>query len=47
MRAAKSGLGSFCLGLFLLMQTLAAVRGFQAWFRMARAKGGIIRSISA
>jgi hypothetical protein len=31
MRAAKCGAGAFSLGLFLLVQTLAAVPSFHAW----------------
>jgi hypothetical protein len=31
MRAAKSGIGSFCLGAFLLVQTMAAVPALHAW----------------
>jgi hypothetical protein len=31
MRAAKSGVSSFGLGIFLLVQTLAAVPAFHAW----------------
>ena len=31
MHAAKSGVGSFCLGVFLLVQTMAAVPALHAW----------------
>jgi hypothetical protein len=31
MRAAKSGVGFFCLGVFLLVQTMAAIPAFHAW----------------
>jgi hypothetical protein len=31
LRAAKSGTGVFCLGVFLLVQTMAAVPSFHAW----------------
>jgi hypothetical protein len=31
MRAAKSGVSSFCLGVFLLVQTMAAVPALHIW----------------
>jgi len=31
MRAATSGVGFFCLGVFLLIQIMAAVPAFHAW----------------
>jgi hypothetical protein len=40
MRAAKSGVGSFCLGVFLLIQTLAAVPAFHAWVHQDAAAPG-------
>jgi hypothetical protein len=32
MRAVKSGAGVFCLGAFLIVQFMAAVPAFHAWF---------------
>jgi len=32
MRAVKSGAGVFCMGVFLLVQFMAAVPAFHAWF---------------
>jgi hypothetical protein len=32
MRAVKCGAGVFCLGVFLLVQTMAAVPAFHSWF---------------
>ncbi|HEV7923947.1 MAG TPA: hypothetical protein VGR14_01230 [Verrucomicrobiae bacterium] len=31
MRAARSGVGAFCLGVFLLVQTMAAVPALHTW----------------
>jgi len=31
MRAARSGVGSICLGVFLLVQAMAAMPAFHAW----------------